>query len=342
MTAKIAFKKSNVLTLLIPLGLLLSLVALVNSNVFLNNQNQLAKYVTIDFLITIPILYFVLIRRTKISNLTIAPFLILCVVLASYVLPTQHQDTLQLAKTYVIPAIEISVLAIVILKVRKAIKAFKTSSQIQKDFYTVLQDTCASLFPKTAAKLVANEIALIYYGFFNFKSVSLKDNEFSNYKQSGVLSTLSAFIFVVAIEMVTIHFIASKWSVVLAWVLTGLSIYSALQLIGIIRSVPKRPIQIVEDALVMRFGILSETRIPIKAIAGIEIADYSAFEKHKHTKTLSLLGELEQTNIAIHLKTPQQLSFIYGKPKTYTKLLVGIDQAQLFKTQVEMLLTKSE
>ena len=206
----------------------------------------------------------------------------------------------------------------------------------------MLVTTCESLFPKTAAKLAANEIALIYYWFFNFKQTTLKPNEFSNYKGSGILSTLGAIIFVVAIEMLTIHLLAAKWSTALAWVLTGLSIYSALQLIGIIRSVPKRPIAIHEDHLQLRFGILSDTNIPYKDIEHIETVNSSDYDanKTKDTKTLSLLGELEHSNVCIHLKTPQYLNFIYGKSKQYSNLYLFVDDHQRFKLQVEAHLSK--
>ncbi|WP_299334631.1 hypothetical protein [uncultured Psychroserpens sp.] len=331
--------KPQLIAFLIPTILLLSLVLLINSSLFTEHQSKLSTFITIDFIITIPLIYFLLIRKTKISNLTIAPFLIVCVVIASYTIPMANQDILNLAKTWLIPIVELSVLTFIILKVRKAIKAYKEVATTHKDFYSTLTETCKSIFPDTAAKLAANEIALIYYGFFNFKTISLKANEFTNYNGSGILSTLGALILVVGIEMVTIHYLASKWSITFAWIMTGLSIYSALQLIGIIRSVPKRPIVINSDHLLLRFGILSETTIPLDVIESIQLADSSDFNKEKGTRTLSLLGEMEHSNIMIHLKTPQHIEFIYGKPKLYTKLLCFVDDNQRFKTEVEQLLS---
>ena len=327
--------KYNVIAFLIPLSLLLTLVLLLNSSLFLANQTTLSTFITIDFIITIPIIYFLLIRKRNISNFTIAPFLILCVVIASYAIPLANQDLLSLAKTWLIPVVEIGVLTLVVIKVRKVINAYKQTANNHKDFYSALMETCESLFPKTVSQFAANEIALIYYGFFNFKKTTLKANEYSNYKGSGILSTLGALILVVGIEMITVHILAAKWNPLFAWILTGLTFYSALQLIGIIRSIPKRPITVNPNELVLRFGMLSETIIPYHTIKSIGFANSLDFDKNKKTKTLSLLGELENSNIVIHLKTPQELNFIYGKPKTYTKLLLFVDDNQNFKTQVE-------
>ncbi|MCD2259851.1 hypothetical protein [Psychroserpens luteolus] len=338
---KPSFLKQNAIAFLIPFTLLLALVITLNSGAFSTHQSQLSVFITIDFIVTIPFIYFLLIRKRQISNLTIAPFLILCVVVASYTIPTANQDTLDLVKTWLIPIIELSVFSIVILKVRKAIRYYSSLSKQQSDFYNILKKTCASIFPEGAAKLVANEIALIYYGFFNFKKIRLKANEFSNYKDSGILTTLSAFIFVIGIEMTVVHLLVIRWSPVFAWILTGLSFYSALQLIGIIRSVPKRPLVINNDYLHLRFGILSDTTIPIEAIKTIDFVGSSAIDKkNKETKTLSLLGEMENSNIIIHLKTPQHLNFLYGKPKSYTTLLLSVDDKHTFKTEIEQLIIR--
>ncbi|WP_298903276.1 hypothetical protein [uncultured Psychroserpens sp.] len=337
---KTTLLKPNAIAFLIPLILLLGLVILLNSSAFLANQNQLSAFITIDFIITIPVIYFLLIRKQNISNFTIAPFLIACVIIASYTIPLENQDLLNTVKIWLIPIIEISVLSVVIFKLRKAIKIYKNTVNQEEDFYSALLDTCKTLFPRTVAKLVANEIALLYYGFFNFKKIKLASNEFSNYKGSGILSTLTAIIFVVGIEMITVHLLMTTWSPTVAWVLTILSFYSALQLIGIIRSVPKRPIVVGNDHLVLRFGMLSETIIPFSAIERIEFADASSFDKNKGTKTLSLFGELEHSNMVIYTKTPHTLQFIYGKPKPYTKLLLFVDNRQQFKSQLECHLSK--
>ena len=326
----------------IPLVLILSLIVLLRSQTYAINASQLTTFITVDFILTIPLIYLLLIRKTKISNLTVAPFLIVCMIIASYAIPETDQSILSIAKTWLIPIVELSVVSIVIYKVSKAIKIYRQATQNNHDFFSVLNETCESLFPKTAAKLVANEIALIYYGFFNFEKVELKPLEYSNYKGSGILSTLGAIIFVVGIEMVSIHILASKWSITLAWILTGLSIYSALQLIGIIRSVPKRPIQILNDELVLRFGMLSETKIPLSAIETITFAKSDDYKSSKYTKTLSLLGSLENPNVIIQLRSTLDLDFMYGKSKPYQTLYFFVDNHQSFISEVNQLLTKPQ
>lgn len=326
----------------IPLLLIFSLIALLQTEVFNTNASQLSNFITIDFILTIPIIYLLLITKTKISKLTVAPFLIICIIIASYAIPEANQGLLTLAKTWLIPIVELAVVSIVVFKVSKAIRSYRKAAKHNHDFLSILNETCASLFPNGIAKLVTNEIALIYYGFFNFKKTQLEPHEYSNYRGSGILSTLGAIIFVVAIEMVSIHVLASKWSVTLAWILTGLSIYSAFQLIGIIRSVPKRPLQLLDDKLILRFGMLSETTIPLSSIASVEFAKADDYQASKTTKTLSLLGTLEHSNVVIYTTNTQELEFIYGKPKQYDTLYLFVDNHHSFIKELQLRLPKTK
>ena len=98
-TNKTSFLKPNVVAFIIPLALVLALVLVLNSTAFVHHQHTLAKFITLDFIITIPLVYFLLIRKTKISNLTIAPVLIACIIIASYAIPAVNQDILTLAKS---------------------------------------------------------------------------------------------------------------------------------------------------------------------------------------------------------------------------------------------------
>ena len=85
------------------------------------------------------------------------------------------------------------------------------------------------------------------------------------------------------------------------------------------------------------FTISSAVKAITKKVEPLLTSD---FDKEKTTKTLSLLGELENSNVVLKLKTPQQLQFIYGKSKNYTKLLLFVDDNQSFKTKVEELLSR--
>ena len=153
----------------------------------------------------------------------------------------------------------------------------------------------------------------------------LNENEFSYHKDSGTISLLIAIIFIVAIETVVLHILLQKWNVTVAWILTFLSIYSGIQLLGFLKSMSKRPILIKDDKLYLKYGIMKETTIDLKSIDSIEISSKD-IELNKETRKISFLGELESHNIIIRLKKENELTGLYGMKRKYKNLVLHVDK----------------
>ena len=303
------------------------------TSLFKLNPDNLAIGITIDLLLTVPFIYFLLIRKTNIPKTTVVPFLILGVVLCSIILPSENQQYLNLFKTWILPIIELSVISYVIYNVRKGIKHYKLSKTESVDFFTTLKNTCYEILPKGVVIPVVTEIAVFYYGFLYWKKRELKENEYSYHKESGTITLLIAIIFIVAIETIVLHILLAKWNNIAAWILTFLSIYSGFQIFGFLKSMFKRPISIENDRLYLRYGIMSETTIYIKDIDRVEISSKD-IEINKETRKLSFLGELEGHNIIIRLKKENELIGLYGLKRKYKNLALYIDEKIEFKNRI--------
>ena len=103
------------------------------------NAAALSFGITFDLLLTIPFIYFLLIRSTGIPKITVVTFFVAGIVVATFVLPVHHQYFLQLAKTWLLPVVEISVLILVGFKVRKAVKHYEKNKDLSPDFFTALK-----------------------------------------------------------------------------------------------------------------------------------------------------------------------------------------------------------
>ena len=320
----------------IPLGLLAILFFLMRSPYLMGNPS-LSVAITIDLVLTVPLVYLLLIRKTKIPRTTVLPVMIIGVILGSYFLPEENQMYLDLFKTWALPVIELSALTFIIFKVRKAVRQFKSNSKQSFDFFSTLKTTCSEMLPKAAVMPVVMEISVIYYGFITWKRRDLKENEFSYHKDSGTPALLIAFIFLIAIETLVLHILLSRWSEVAAWILTYLSIYSGIQILGFLKSMLKRPISIEGDKLCLRYGIMSETTIDLDNIASIDISSRD-IELNDITRKLSILGELESHNLILTLKHDHVLFGLYGIRKPYRKLALHVDQPIHFKNTIESLL----
>ena len=318
----------------IPLLIIAFLILVVKTSWFQISPENLAIAVTFDFLLTVPFIYFLLIRKTNIPKTTIVPFLILGVVICSIILPIQNQYYLILFKTWILPVVEVIILSYVIFNVRKGMKSYRLKKDNSIDFFTALKNTCYEILPKKLVIPLVTEIAVFYYGFIYWKKRELKENEFSYHKNSGTVTLLIAIIGIVAIETIVLHILLAKWSNLAAWILTFLSIYTSIQIFGFMKSMFKRPIAIEKNKLVLRYGIMNETTIYFNDIDSIEITS-NDIELNNETRKLSFLGELESHNVIIRLNKENELIGLYGFKKKYKNLILYVDDKFEFNNQVQ-------
>ncbi len=337
MEKSLIFNK-NLINFGIPLLLFGLLIWLMKTTAF-NGNDILDLAFTADLLFTVPLIYFLLIRKSKIPATTVIPVMVIGLLLGFYFLPTGSQHYLNLFKTWALPVVELSVLIFVIVKVRFAAKKYKSLSDSSADFFSALKSTCSEILPAKLVQPFATELAVIYYGFIKWKSSSLKENEFSYHQKSGSQSLFGAFILIIAVETVGLHYLIAQWNVVVAWVLTGLSIYTALQILGFAKSLSHRPVVLLPSSLHLKYGILSEATIPFADITSVELS-WKPLEKSKLTRSLSPLGELESHNLIIHLKKENKLKGLYGMEKPFQTISLYIDNPTAFKNTIEDNLTK--
>lgn len=319
---------------LIPLALFIGTYFFIKSPFFLENSSTLTFPVSADLLLTIPIVYFLLIRKTNIPKTTVVPIMLIGLAIGFFSLPEANQEYLQLFKTWFLPVIEIGVASFVIYKVRKAVLFHKKQENKSLDFFTALKTTCAEILPKPVVVPFATEISIFYYGFVYWKRRKLTENEFSNHKESSSLALFFILIVIVAIEIVPIHILLAKWSEVAAWILTILSAYSGFQIFGFAKSLMKRPIAVESDRVLLRYGIMQEAEIPIESIKEIRLTS-KEFDKEENIARLSLLGEAEGHNLLIETNTEQTLRGLFGIKKTFTKIALHVDKPADFKKYIE-------
>lgn len=332
MNRTLNFQK-NLLIFGIPILIIVMMIILAKSSIFSQSPSSLSTGITFDLLLTVPLIYFMLIRKTSIPKTTIVPFLIIGMVVCSLIIPTQNQFYLDFFKTWIFPLVELSIVSYVIYNVIKAIKQYKLNKSGKVDFFVTLKNTCYEILPKGAVIPVVTEIAVFYYGFIYWRKRKLNEDEFSYHKDSGTIALLIAIIFIVAVETVVLHILIQKWNITVAWILTFLSIYSGIQLLGFLKSIFKRPILIKDDKVYLRYGIMNETTIDIKNIDSIEISSKD-IELNKKTRKLSFLGELESHNVIIRLNKENVLIGLYGIKRKYKNLALYVDKKNEFTNRI--------
>lgn len=332
MNANISFNR-NLVIFGIPLCIFAGLILFLKYS-FPLGHSTLNLAITADLLLTVPLVYFLLIRKTEIPKTTVIPMILIGLLIGTYLLPKESQNYLTLFKTWALPVIEISVMTFVVIKFRRAISSYKELKGIVPDFYSTLKSVCSEVVPKKLVLPLATEFAVIYYGFIDWKTKPLRENEFTYHKNSGTPALLGAVIFIVVIESIVFHLLIARWNIVAAWILTGLSVYTAIQLLGFAKSLFKRPIHFDDDNLFLKYGILNEVEIPLADIDTIELSS-KTLDEDFIGKTLSPLGELESHNMILHLSEEHELVGLYGMKNKFKVIALHIDEPKDFKEKLE-------
>lgn len=279
----------------------------------------------IDLIITIPLIYFFMIRHASIPKTTVVPLMIIGYLLGNYLLPDEHHQYLDIFKKVLFPIIEIGIMGFIIYKARKAWVAYDARQKKVIDRYAALKEVCDEMLPQKISALVSNEFAIIYYGFIKWGKSKAAPLKYKYHQNSGTMSLMIIFIFLLIVETIVVHLLLERWSVIAAWILTALSLYSVLQVFGTIKSMIYRPILLNKDHLILRYGILAESKIEIQNIASIEKSKKPIGNDSNSIK-LSPLGDFESHNVIIELKEENSLIGIFGAVKKYKNIALYVDE----------------
>ncbi|WP_299123751.1 hypothetical protein [uncultured Tenacibaculum sp.] len=324
--------QNNLIIFGIPLLMILSLIAVIKSSFFMP---RISPFVIVDFLITIPLVYFFLIRKKEISNKTTITVAFLGLAIVSIILPKENQEIIGKIRMILLPLVEVFLIVFVIVKARKVIKKVKNTNNNSLDFFDSMQLACNEILPYGLGNIFAAEISVVYYSLFNWRKKQLQENEYSYHKNSTAVSVILGFLLVVVVEMFVTHAMMEQGNVKGSFVLGVLSVYTALQVIAVLRSLAKRPIYIdtEKEQLVLRFGIIANAVIPFNQIKEIEMSTKDIPERSS-IKYFSPLGNSGGHNVVIHFKEKIKFNSFYGIPKRAVSLALFVDEQNDFKQKI--------
>lgn len=317
------------LFLLIISGLYVIQYWLINQPRFSESQ-MLSFAVTFD-LIIIPLMlyYFVMIRKVGVAKISLAGVLILSVIAANFLLPDGSKTYLSYVEFFA-GLVELSVVALLVLNIRKVRKKYRGVAAKSADFMRNLRESFSVVISSPVLlNIITSEAAMFRYGLFFFKGEEEVDTGSTPIyvtKKSGFESMMGVLLAVSIIETVALHLLLQTWSVTAAWILTGISIYSAIFIVSYWSSVVKRPILFKNEALYLRTGILWNTVVRKDNVNSI--SRIRGFEKDE---TIFNLGAsvFEEPNVLLELNEEVNINGLYGFDKTTGRIALYVDEPEL-------------
>lgn len=304
---------------------------IVHSLLFQRDGDVVAVGITLDLVVVIPALYyFMVLRPGKSSPLYLVPCFAACVALAARLIPAaEHQTLLSLKRLS--PMLEVLVLAALASRFREFCRSYCAAKSSAVYFTDALFSGFQKALSDRAVFIIAFvEFFLIYFSFAGWflkpPAANAGQRQFTYHKKSGYVSIMGILLFVLIVETFALHMIVMRWSVLIAWILTVLSLYSALWLVGDYHAIRVHPIIITPERLYLRTGLRWRADIPMENVEGVEIGSA------KNPKAPDYLrASILWPRATLILKTPVEIHGLFGRKKKASRIGLSVDDPEALR-----------
>jgi len=231
---------------------------------------------------------------------------------------------------YVWAFVEILLTLYALYKLKKLVLAYKENKNVYYYAFEKLRNILIQVYRKPKIiQYVISEITVFYYAFYGW---FVKKKSFENVSEYTYIkeTMYGVFLWVIfistMIEVPIVHYFLSLWSVTVAWVVTGVTLYGMIWLLGDYKAIKYMPIRINETHLFIRIGVRSKVDI---ALSNIDTISSHIKEEEKESYKLLVLMTTVDANIYITLKEKVHIKGIFGSKKEVDKIALYVDEPSL-------------
>lgn len=285
----------------------------------------LANALAIDFTASVPALfYFLLVRAKRAPVIMVLPVIVIGYACASAVLAPYQPAALDGIRWLAAP-IEFVVLFVVVNKARGI---WREQDQAHSDFPRRTRDASRqALAARIPADILTTEMSILYYAF-RWRSDSICSSEsFTSHRAAHYGSLLIALGLVLGLETAIAHYLLAGWSVTAAWLMTGLSIYALVWMIGDYRALVSRCIVVTPTHLDLCLGIRWDAMIPLSSIAEVRQIGRREAKFRQNVLVATVLGK---PTILVTLREPVEAIGMYGIRRVVREIHLSLDEPERF------------
>lgn len=292
--------------------------------------------VTIDLVVIIPALhYLLLVRGRGLPAITILPVVFLSLAVGAIILPSDDRALYDLLVRFVIP-LEMGAAAYVLYRLRLGWLASRSvgTDDILERYRAGARAALPTTVPSVgrAADAVAFEAAVAWFATRSWLSrpqAPAGATAFTGHRMSGYGGVVLGLLMVVAVEVMAVHLLVASWSTSAAWVLTALSVYGAVWLVGDLRAVRLRPSWVDRDRICMRVGLRWTVTVPIARVR--RARKLAAGEAAGDALRVALPNS---RRVLLELDAPVTALGVYGIRRTATAIELGVDDPDGFLRRI--------
>lgn len=312
------------------LGLVLYIYGVVSASYIPSHIEGVA--LPLDFMVGIPIgFYLLVIRPRKLTLLSVIPVIWVGYGLSTFALGSPEAGILPYLLAALVP-IELAIAARECLEIGKVYKRAKKTSS---DPMVWFKETMQHLVRKdTPASMAAAELSVWYYALLSWrkKPYALSDEKaFSYHNAGGYMNMMLGLALAFPVEIIGVHILISQWNIVAACVVTVLSVYAAVWLLGDARARVIRPVAVGDECVRLECGIQMEAVISLPDIEKICLFE-GQIDALARSDKLNY-GTFYQANVWLVTKRPIEVRTMLGT-KRIRAIGLSLDDPKAFADAV--------
>ncbi|MGG2015038.1 hypothetical protein [Bacillus sp. S10(2024)] len=303
--------------------------------------NRVALASLFDFILTIPIVTYILIIRKRYSLKYIFLVIFAGYVAARFIIPNQYFESYSFI-TYIVVAGEIAFLCLelylfykIARKLPAIVHSYKKYKLAYPSFsYAIDRAVYDSVFKNVAVNVLLSECKLFYYALFSWcKKIPAGSGMFTYHKKTGVIAFNIMLIHATLIESIGFHYFLHQWNPRVAWILLILNIYAVIFFLAEIQAIRLCPYVVTDKELILQVGLTKQLIVPFCKIQSIR-HNKGALPSEIERKQIfdATVNEFmkEPAKLEIVLVKPMQATMFYGFQKTVTRVHINVDDERAF------------
>lgn len=247
---------------------------LVRSQAFARNPDIAAWGITFDLTITVPLLYwFFVVRTKKAPAITLAPVFVICTLAATALVPRAQQQFVRDLGRFAVPLAEIAVAAAIVHRIRRG----RGWNPIENRVFDIVE----------------SELTMVFYAVagWRMKPAAVEGRAITFHERSGWGGILAAIFVLIAAEGIGMHLLLGMWSPYAAWTWTALDLWAVLWLLGDYHALRLGRSSLTEDALNIQLGMRWSVSVPLASIESIQPIAGESEWKRRDVLKVAILDE---------------------------------------------------
>ncbi len=299
------------------------------------SRSIIALAMTLDLTLFVPTLYWLLvIRPVGASAARVTAVFMLSLLGARLVLRPDQREFLLYARFLVAPA-ELALVAYVAVKVRRAAHGFRGAAA-NADVPERIAAALVNAFPyRVVAHMLATEFTIGFYALASWRRpphVPAGSQGFSFHRKTGLVALYSAAIGVCVVELFVVHLVVHAFSPRAAWILSALSAFGVIWLVGFLRATVLRPVLVTAHGVVVRSGLQWTLDVPFAAVEHMDTGRVAA--PARRAPQYLRVGGAAPPTVRIDLGTPLLAVGAYGRTRPVKTITLTLDDAAAFARAV--------